>query len=127
MQEFKTTQKDQQEISYMLAGARKNGIIAALVMSFSSLLSAMFLFFANNLPQLTTQKIVGFKQIFSLIAVIISIYFYYKALKMISNLSGSNALRSYQKFITSCIFIIASIGVSVFIFLHICQIQTKLY
>ncbi|WP_172197740.1 hypothetical protein [Campylobacter sp. RM16188] len=47
---------------------------------------------------------------------IISIYFYYKALKTISNLSGSNALRSYQKFIASCIFIIASIGVSVFIF-----------
>ncbi|WP_172197742.1 hypothetical protein [Campylobacter sp. RM16188] len=47
MQEFKTTQKDQQEISYMLAGARKNGIIAALVMSFSSLLSAMFLFFCK--------------------------------------------------------------------------------
>lgn len=107
MQEFKTAQKDEQEISYMLAGARKNGTIAALVMSFSSLLSVAFLFFANNLPQLATQKTVGFKQIFSLIAVIISIYFYYKALKTISNLSGSNALRSYQKFIASCIFIIA--------------------
>lgn len=79
-----------------LENARKNGIIAVVIMSASSCLSIIFLLFSDDLPRFITQNLGDIKQIFTLPMLIVSTCLYYKALKSISNLSSSSITKIYQ-------------------------------